>query len=52
MKIIEQKSCDDIKIIDQDAIEIVIESCGCAIPIDKKGAAELIKVLQEFIDEK
>ena len=49
-KIIEQQDTENIKIY-SGGYFFFIEQINDAIEIDRKGAAELIKALQEFLDE-
>lgn len=53
MKTIEQESCANFTVQDTPRYEDdlrVITQCGDQFFLDKQGASELIKVLQEWVD--
>ena len=51
MKTIEQRFYDDVEIKKDTDGDIIIYQCGDSIALDKQGAAELIKVLQEWVKD-
>lgn len=55
MKVIEQGKYQNLEVSDSLSTLLIAQedSCGCYVEIDldKTGAKELIKVLQEFVDE-